>query len=191
MTDSVCVMQGSKEGTAAAGTKGERSPSRQPWSRFGVGRIAEGCFPAIPWGTKPWDNQEGQQRALETFMLPLLCHKEWQVLLPNKIIEKAWIFWRNTIQICCKPRWLVPRLCPLVPPWWGGVPQSRTTPCPSLTDTGLLGLASKFSRSWGRRRKQGLVIIHQNYSQLHPNSSQFINSRTVVHWTAKFNFIDK
>lgn len=77
-----------------------------------------------------------------------------------------------------------------VPPWWGGVPQSRTTPCPSLTDTGLLGLVSKFSRSWGRRRKQSLVIVHQIYSQLHPKlsnlftqeQSHILDSRISFHW---------
>lgn len=55
-----------------------------------------------------------------------------------------------------------------LPPWCGGGPQRRTTPCPSLTDTVLLGFVSKFSRSWERRRKQEPVIICLIYSHLHP-----------------------
>lgn len=41
-----------------------------------------------------------------------------------------------------------------VPPEWGGGPQRRTIPWPRRTDTVLLVLVLKFSRSVGNKQKQ-------------------------------------
>lgn len=77
-----------------------------------------------------------------------------------------------------------------LPPEWGGGPQSRTTPWPSRTLTGLRLCVLKFSKSVSERQKEQAKMIKQYSTEfmkqwqqpLQPLSNQILTQQLIYHW---------